>query len=83
MGEVLHIENGEAARYAAELASLRHVSVDEAVTRLLRETVERERKVKAKVERIMALAADLRAHLHTPLTMDATDELYGEDGLPL
>ncbi len=81
MGEVLHIENGEAARYAAELASLRHVSVDEAVTRLLRETVEREREVTARAERMLALGREIRAHMREPASSDH-GWLYDENGMP-
>ncbi len=85
MGAELRIEGDDAYALATRLVALTGESLDTAVTIALRERVEREEKErdhKARVDRIMALAADLRAHLDGPVSSADHADLYGEDGLP-
>ena len=85
MDTVLTIE-GEAYEIAMELARLRNRSVNATLTEVLRERLEEERRKaerEARVDRMMALGAEIRSHLLQPATSADTDELYGGDGLPL
>lgn len=76
----LHLE-GETAAAARQLATLRGVSVPDAVGEAVRHNLEQERLRKAKVRRIVELGLEIRAHLQEPDRVD--DEwLYDRDGLP-
>jgi antitoxin VapB len=71
----------EAARLANELAELTGETVEAAVVRAVRERLEREKEVRKKVADIMAIAAEIRAHVEPGTTSDHS-WLYDEDGLP-
>jgi antitoxin VapB len=81
----LNIKSDDAYALATELAALTGESLTAAVTEALRERLERERRVREKaekVERIMALAREIRAHMTEPVSSSDTDALYDEDGFP-
>ena len=85
MGTQLNIKSEDAYRLASRLAELTGKSLTAAVTDALRENLEREERSRhkaAKIERILALAADLRAHMTPPFSSTDPDEFYDEDGLP-
>lgn len=82
MDRVLTIESDEAAGLASELAGLKGSSVESAVTQALRDALERERTAKARFDRIMAIAAEVRSHMTEPLPTSDHSWLYGDDGLP-
>ena len=85
MDTVLTIE-GEAYEIATELARLHNRSVNEMLTEVLRERLGEERRKaerEVRIDRMMALGAEIRSHLLRPTTSADTDELYGDDGLPL
>lgn len=71
----------EAVRLASELASLTGETVEAAVTQAVRERLEREKEVRKKVADIMAIAAEIRAHVEPGTTSDHS-WLYDEDGFP-
>lgn len=75
------IVDGEAAKLASELAALTGETVEAAVVQAVRERLEREKEVKEKVADIMALAAEIRAHVEPGTTSDHS-WLYDEDGFP-
>ncbi len=77
----LRIRNEEASMLAGELAQLTGESVDEAVTHAIRQRLERERERTARFNRIMELAAEIRAHMWEPVSSDHS-WLYDENGLP-
>lgn len=95
MGAQLKIDSDEAYGLAAELASLRGESIEAAVTRALRETLERDRKardgeearkrqIEEKIARIRAIAADIRRNLKQPLPSSDHNYLYDylyDDGI--
>ena len=89
MGMQLKIDSDETCGLAAELASLRGESIGDAVTRALREALERDRKaceeeaarkqqVEEKVARVRAIAADIRGNLPHPLPSSDHDYLYND-----
>lgn len=85
MGVQLNIKSDEAYALAAELAELTGESLTAAVTRALRERLERERTtrdVDTRVRQMLAMAADIRAHLRQPASSRALEELYDENGFP-
>ncbi|HUI60252.1 MAG TPA: type II toxin-antitoxin system VapB family antitoxin [Steroidobacteraceae bacterium] len=85
MGAQLNIKSDEAYRLASRLAKLTGKSLTTVVTDALRENVERaerERDKATKIERVLALAADLRAHMTPPFSSSDPDEFYDHDGLP-
>lgn len=81
MGVELRIASEEAVRLANELAGLKNESVETAILAALRERLARERERKAKLDRIKALAEELRAHMTEPVSSDHS-WLYDENGLP-
>ena len=84
MGHQLNIKNREASALATELAQLTGESVTAAVTRALRERLDRERRVRtkaARMEAMLAMGREIRAHMREPVSSD-TGWLYDEDGLP-
>ncbi len=81
MGAELRIESEEVVRLAEELAALRHMSVPDAVADALRKQVDRERDVRERVDRMLALGREIRAHMTEPVSSDHS-WLYDENGLP-
>ncbi len=82
MGALLKIESDEAVAMATRLAELTGQTVDQAVQRALREQVALAEARREKSDRIMAIAAEIRAHLRPPLPSSDHQELYDEDGFP-
>jgi antitoxin VapB len=85
MGAQLNIKSEDAYRLASRLAKLTGKSLTTAVTDALRETLEREERTRdkaAKIERVLALAADLQAHMTPPFSSSDPDAFYDESGLP-
>jgi antitoxin VapB len=84
MGAQLNIKNEEAYRLASRLSELTGESLTSVVIKALRtelERRERELDVEAEVDRIMAIAKEIRAHMREPVSSD-TSWMYDEDGLP-
>jgi antitoxin VapB len=86
MANQLNIKDDETHALASELASLTGESMAGAVKKALREVLERERRerdVQAKVKRVLALAAELRASMTGPPITNAEldDMLYDERGM--
>ncbi len=84
MGAQLNIKSEEAYRLASRLSELTGESLTSVVIEALRTELERrERKldVEAEVDRIMAIAKEIRAHMREPVSSD-TSWMYDEDGLP-
>ena len=82
MGAELRIESDDAVRLADELASLTGKSVTDAVVTVLRASVAREREVRERSDKIMAIAAEIRSHFGQEMPTSDHSFLYGEDGLP-
>lgn len=84
MGAQLNIKSEDAHRLASRLAELTGESLTSVVTKALRAELdrrERERDVEADVDRVMALAKEIRSHMREPVSSD-TNWLYDENGLP-
>ena len=84
MGTQLNIKSDDAYRLASELAELTGENLTMAVTAALRERLERERKSRDRqdrVDQVMAIAREIRAHLPDSVSSDH-NWLYDEDGLP-
>jgi antitoxin VapB len=84
MGAQLNIKSDDAYRLASRLSELTGESLTSVVTRALRAELEREerqRDIESRVERVMAMAKDIRAHMREPVSSD-TSWLYDENGLP-
>jgi antitoxin VapB len=81
----LNIKNKEAHRLAQQLAKLTGESMAEAVTKAVRERLERarrERGVKLS-DRLLEIGKDCAAHLKEPFrSIDHGHLLYDEKGLP-
>lgn len=85
MGMQLNIKSDEAYALASELSGLTGESMTAAVTSALRERLDRERRRRSREERlqrVLAIAADIREHLGHPLPSADHDWLYDEHGLP-
>jgi antitoxin VapB len=81
----LSINNPELPTLAAELAQLRNVSVDEAVTDAVREELARQRNQRARAskEELLAIADRIAARIgNGRSSAEAVDDLYDENGLP-
>jgi antitoxin VapB len=81
MEAALKIESKEASTLASELAELTGENVDTAVTTAIRERLERERDARdrrARLERVRALAAEIRQHMDHPLPSSDHSWLYDE-----
>lgn len=81
----LNIKNDEAHRLAQELAALTGESMTTAVTRAMRERLERVRRERntALSDRLLAIGKDCAPRLKEPFRSDEHgDLLYGENGLP-
>ncbi|MEJ0016371.1 MAG: type II toxin-antitoxin system VapB family antitoxin [Acetobacteraceae bacterium] len=84
MGAQLNIKSEDAYRLASRLAELTGESLTAVVTRALQAELDRQeraRDVQARVEHVMAIAREIRAHMREPVSSD-TSWLYDEDGLP-
>jgi antitoxin VapB len=84
MGAQLNIKSEDAYRLAFRLSELTGESLTAVVTKALRAELEREerqRDVQARVDHVMAIAKEIRAHMREPVSSD-TSWLYDEDGLP-
>lgn len=84
MGAQLNIKSEDAYRLASRLAELTGESLTSVVTRALQAELEREerqRDLKDKVERMLAMGREIRAHMREPVGSD-TNWMYDEDGLP-
>jgi antitoxin VapB len=84
MGGQLDIKSEDAYRLASRLAELTGESLTSVVTRALQAELEREerqRDLKTRVDRIMAIAKEIPAHMREPVTSD-TSWMYDENGLP-
>lgn len=84
MAMQLNIKSEEAYGLASRLAELTGESLTTVVTKALKAELERQqraRDVEEKVERMLALGREIRAHLRVPITSDHSC-LYDEDGFP-
>ncbi len=84
MGMQLNIKSEEAYGLASRLAELTGESLTTVVTKALKAELERQqraRDVEEKVERMLALGREIRAHLRVPITSDHSC-LYDENGFP-
>ncbi len=85
MGTQLNIKSEDAYRLASELSELTGESLTAAVTEAVRERLARERATRgreARLARIRAIAAEIRAGMGTPLPTSDHGWMYDEDGLP-
>ena len=83
-GAQLNIKSEDADRLASRLAELTGESLTSVVTKALQaelERQERQRDRQARVDHVMEIARELRAHMREPVSSD-TSWLYDEDGLP-
>ena len=81
----LNIKNKEAHRLAQQLAKLTGESMAEAVTKAVRERLERARRERgvALSDRLLEIGKDCAAHLKEPFrSIDHGNLLYDEKGLP-
>jgi antitoxin VapB len=84
MGTRLNIKSEEAYGLASRLSELTGESLTTVVVKALKAELERQqrsRDVEEKVERMLALGREIRAHLRVPITSDHSC-LYDEDGFP-
>jgi antitoxin VapB len=84
MGAQLNIKSEDAYRLASRLAELTGESLTSVVTKALQaelERQERQRDLKLRVDRVMAIAKEIRAHMREPASSD-TSWMYDENGLP-
>jgi antitoxin VapB len=84
MGTQLNIKSEDAYRLASRLAELTGEPLTAVVTKALRAELEREqlaRDIEDKVERMLAVGREIRAHLRVPITSDHSC-LYDENGFP-
>ena len=85
MGSQLNIKGEEAYALASELAELTGESMTAAVVEAVRMRLEQERRKRdrdARLQRALAIAAEMREHMGHPLPSSNHDWLYDEDGLP-
>ena len=78
----LRINSDEALRAVSELANLKGESPETAMLIAVQERLRREREKKEKVDRIMAIARDIRAHMREPVSSDHSWLYDDETGLP-
>lgn len=79
MGTQLNIKSDDAYAIASRLAELTGESLTTAVTVALRERLEREERLRARAARsarLLAIAADIRAHMTAPLPSSDHRWLY-------
>jgi antitoxin VapB len=85
MGMQLNIKSDDAYRMASRLSELTGDSLTAVVTKALRAELdrkERDRDIQAKVQRMLAMGREIRAHMTEPVSSDLSD-LYDENGSPL
>ena len=83
MGTQLNIKSDDAYRLASELAELTGENLTMAVTAALRERLERQHRARDRqdrVDQVLTIAREIRAHLPATVTSDHS-WLYDEDGL--
>ena len=81
----LNIKNQEAHKLARQLARMTQESMTEAVTRAIRERLDRVRRARGTglADRLTKIGKDCAAHLKEPFrSADHGDLLYDEKGLP-
>ena len=79
----LNIESEETRRLADELASLTGETVSDAVAVALKERLERQREIKARLKRMRAISERISKNLPDgPSAVEHGDFLYDERGLP-
>ncbi len=84
MGAQLNIKSEDAYRLASRLSELTGESLTAVVTKALQAELdrqERQRDIRARVDRVMEIAKEIRAHMREPVSSD-TSWLYDENGLP-
>jgi antitoxin VapB len=84
MGHQLNIKSDHAYAVANKLSEMTGLSLTTVVTTALDQFLEREERARdrqAKIERIMALAAEIKAHMDPDATSDHS-WIYDEDGFP-
>ena len=81
----MNIKNADTHRLVRELAELTGENQTEAITRAVKERLERLRRQKADdfVERLLSIGRECASHLKEPYkSIDHGDLLYDENGLP-
>lgn len=78
----LRINSDETLRAASEQANLKGESLGTAVLIAVQERLRREREKKEKVDRIMAMAREIRSHMREPVSSDHSWLYDDETGLP-
>ena len=84
MGAQLNIKSEDAYRLASRLAELTGESLTSVVTKALRAELDRRERqcdMQARVDHVMEIAKEIRAHMREPVSSD-TSWMYDEDGLP-
>ncbi len=86
MGAQLNIKNADAYRLASRLSALTGESLTTAVTEALRERLDRQMQARdreARLQRLRAIATDIRAAMGEPLPTSDHSWLYDDEtGLP-
>ena len=84
MAHQFTIESEEAFALATELAALTGQSLETVVVQAVRQQLDAERTLRAKFDRVMALAAEFRATLTEPMLSTDLHELCDDTtGLPI
>jgi antitoxin VapB len=85
MGAQLNIKSDDAYRLASRLSELTGESLTSVVTKALQAELERQERqhdVQARVDRVMAIAKEIRAHMREPASSDTNWMYDDETGLP-
>jgi antitoxin VapB len=85
LGAQLNIKSEDAYRLASRLSELTGESLTSVVTKVLRAELEREEKqrdIKTRVDRVMEIAREIRAHMREPVSSDTSWMYDDETGLP-
>jgi antitoxin VapB len=85
LGAQLNIKSEDAYRLASRLSELTGESLTSVVTRALRAELEREEKqrdIKTRVDGVMEIAREIRAHMREPVSSDTSWMYDDETGLP-
>ncbi len=85
MGAQLNIKSEDAYRLASRLSELTGESLTSIVTKALQaepERQERQRDIQARVDHVMEIAKDIRAHMREPVSSDTNWMYDDETGLP-
>jgi antitoxin VapB len=86
LGQQLNIKSEDAYGLATRLSELTGESLTTAVTTAIRERLDREEKLRdreARKQRILAIAAEIRAHMAKPLATSDRSWLCDDNGLPV